>query len=74
MKRTKIILLGLCCLLVLPLSMQAGEKLLQGYTFFELIKAKRLEMQFASDYNNFISDNRHDAENEIKKAISEIIR
>ena len=31
MKRTKIILLGLCCSLMLPLSMQAGEKWLQGY-------------------------------------------
>ena len=31
MKRTKIILLGLCCLLLLPVSMQAGEKWLQGY-------------------------------------------
>ena len=31
MKRTKIILFGLCCLLMLPLSMQAGEKWLQGY-------------------------------------------
>ena len=31
MKRTKIILLGLSCLLMLPLSMQAGEKCLQGY-------------------------------------------
>ena len=31
MKRTKIILLGLCYLLMLPLSMQAGEKWLQGY-------------------------------------------
>ena len=31
MKRRKIILLGLCCLLMLPLSMQAGEKWLQGY-------------------------------------------
>ena len=31
MKRTKIILLGLCCLLMLPLSIQAGEKWLQGY-------------------------------------------
>ena len=31
MKRIKIILLGLCCLLMLPLSMQAGEKWLQGY-------------------------------------------
>ena len=31
MKRTKIILLGVCCLLMLPLSMQAGEKWLQGY-------------------------------------------
>lgn len=31
MKRTKIILLGLCCMLMLPLSMQAGEKWLQGY-------------------------------------------
>ena len=31
MKRTKIILLGLSCLLLLPVSMQAGEKWLQGY-------------------------------------------
>ncbi len=59
---------------ILTFTLEDYEKLLQGYTFFELIKAKRLEMQFASDYNNFISDNRHDAENEIKKAISEIIR
>ena len=31
MKSTKIILLGLCCLLIFPLCCQAGEKWLQGY-------------------------------------------
>lgn len=56
---------------ILTFTLEDYEKLLQGQTFFELIKAKKLEMQTASDYNNFISDNKHSAEDEIKKIIGE---
>ncbi len=56
---------------ILTFTLDDYEKLLQGQTFFELIKAKKLEMQIASDYNNFISENRHSAEEEVKMIIKE---
>lgn len=57
---------------LLTFTLEDYEKLLQGKTFFELIKAKKLEMQMASDYNNFIKDNKHSAEDEVKKIVGEI--
>lgn len=54
---------------ILTFTLEDYEKLLQGQTFFELIKAKKLEMQIASDYNNFINENKHSAEDEIKKIV-----
>lgn len=57
---------------ILSFTLEDYEKLLQGTTFFELVKAKKLEMQLASDYHNFIKDNQHEAENKIKEIITEI--
>lgn len=57
---------------LLTFTLEDYEELLQGKTFFELIKAKKMEMQMASDYNNFIKDNKHSAEDEVKKVIGEI--
>ncbi len=57
---------------LLTFTLEDYEKLLQGKTFFELIKAKKLEMQMASDYNNFIKDHKHSAEDEVKKIVGEI--
>lgn len=48
------------------------DKLLEGVTFFELVKAKKLEIQLASSYETFITDNRHEAEEEIKAIVSSI--
>lgn len=48
------------------------DKLLEGVTFFELVRAKKLEIQLASLYETFITDNRHEAEEEIKAIVSSI--
>lgn len=45
--------------------------LLEGHTFFELIKAKMLELQMASNYQNFLKDNEHESIAEIQKTIRE---
>ncbi len=57
---------------ILSFALEDYEKLLQGTTFFELVKAKKLEMQLASNYCNFLKDNQHDSESKIKEIISEI--
>lgn len=56
---------------ILTFTIEDYEKLLNGQTFFELIEAKKMEMKIASDYNKFIYDNRHSAEEEIKEIIRE---
>lgn len=56
---------------ILTFTMEDYEKLLEGVTFFELIKAKKLELQLASDYTVFIKENRHEAEDEIKNILHE---
>ncbi|MDE7310187.1 MAG: hypothetical protein K2N87_00950 [Eubacterium sp.] len=45
------------------------DKLLEGHTFFELVQAKQYELQLASNYNNFLKDHRHEAEEEIRTII-----
>ena len=42
------------------------EKMLEGNTFFDLIKAKMLEIKLASDYTTFLKDYKHSAEEQIK--------
>lgn len=41
-------------------------------TFFELIKSKKLELQLASNYDNFLRDYHHVSENAIKEIIQTI--
>lgn len=48
------------------------QKLLDGTSFFEIVKAKKLELQLAADYNQFIKDNRHEAEDELKNVLAAI--
>lgn len=43
--------------------------MLDGYTFFDIVKAKKLEMQLASDYTTFLKDNKHQAEEQIKSIL-----
>lgn len=57
---------------ILTFSDEDYNKLLEGITFFELVKAKKLELQLASNYETFISDNKHEAEEEIKMITSSI--
>lgn len=57
---------------ILTFSDEDYDKLLKGTTFFELIEAKKMELQLASTYETFINDNRHEAEEEIKTIITSI--
>ena len=56
---------------ILTFTMDDYEELLSGVTFFELVKAKKLELQLASNYNTFLRDNKHEAEDQIKQILSE---
>ena len=51
--------------------MEGYEKMLEGTTFFDLVKAKKLEIQLASDYTAFLVDNKHEAEEQVKTILSE---
>lgn len=57
---------------ILTFSDEDYDELFKGTTFFELIKAKKLELQLASGYDKFIMDNKHSAEEEIKTIITSI--
>ena len=57
---------------ILTFSDEDYDKLLTGTTFFELIEAKKLELRLASNYKTFISDNKHEAEEEIRTIITSI--
>lgn len=48
------------------------RKMVEGISFFEIIKAKKIELRLASDYQRFINDNKHEAENEVREAIKTI--
>lgn len=56
---------------ILTFTMEDYEKMLEGKTFFELVKAKKLAMQLASDYTTFLKENKHEAEDQIKSILSE---
>ena len=56
---------------ILTFTLEDYEKMLEGTTFFDLIKAKKMEMQLASDYTRFITDNKHEAEEEIKTILTD---
>ncbi len=56
---------------ILTFTMEDYEKMLEGITFFELVKAKKMAMQLASDYTTFLAENKHEAEEQIKSILSE---
>lgn len=58
-------------LCILTFTTEDYRKLLEGHTFFELIRAKKLELQMASNYQNFLQENTHENLNEIKSIIQE---
>lgn len=58
-------------LCILTFTTEDYHKLLEGQTFFELIKAKKLELQMASNYQNFLQENAHENLDEIKSVIQE---
>ena len=57
---------------ILTFAKEDYEKMINGVSFFELIKAKKLELQLASNYNNFIRDNKHSAEDDLKEIIGSL--
>ena len=58
-------------LFILTFTMEDYEKMLDGTTFFDLVKAKKMELQLASDYKKFIMDNKHEAEEQIQSIVKE---
>lgn len=48
------------------------RKMIEGVSFFEIVRAKKVELRLASNYQQFIQGNRHEAENEVVKAIETI--
>ena len=47
------------------------DLLLSGVPFLDLIKAKKLEANLASSFEQFLKTNRHEAEEQIKEIISD---
>lgn len=58
---------------ILTFTLEDYDKMLEGVTFFELIKAKKMELQLAADYTTFINDNKHEATAEIKQIVTEYV-
>ena len=57
---------------IITFTLDDYEKMATGVTFFDLVKAKKLELRIASDYTKFIDANRHSAESEIKNTLAEL--
>lgn len=56
---------------IIAFTLEDYERMLEGTTFFDLVKTKKMEMQLASDYTTFLADNKHEAEEEVKTILSE---
>ena len=56
---------------IITFAMEDYERMLEGTTFFDLVKAKKMEIQLASDYTKFLADNKHEAEEQVKTILSE---
>jgi len=48
------------------------ENMAKGVSFFDLVAAKKLELQTASNYTRFIETNRHSAESKVKDVLAEL--
>lgn len=56
---------------IITFTMKDYERMLEGTTFFDLVKAKKMEMQLASDYTTFLAEYKHEAEEQVKTILSE---
>lgn len=61
-----------CDFYILTFTLEDYEELLNGKTFFEIIKAKKTALQISSDYHTFLKDNVHESEPQVKQIIHEI--
>lgn len=59
-------------LVILTFTLEDYEKIAEGQSFFELIKAKKLELRLASDFERFLNDYQHDSSERIKQIISSL--
>lgn len=59
-------------LVILTFTLEDYEKIAEGQSFFELIKAKKLELRLASDFERFLNDYQPDSSERIKQIISSL--
>ena len=59
---------------ILTFTLEDYEKLLEGVSFFDLVKAKKLELKLATDYHNFIKEKEHENREKLENIINEIRR
>ena len=59
-------------LYILTFTLTDYEKIAEGQSFFDLIKAKKLELRLSSEYNNFIKDYSHENSDYIKQIVQSI--
>lgn len=59
-------------LYILTFTLDDFDKLLDGYTLFDLIKSKKNALKLSSNYESFLSDNRHEGIEPISNQISAI--
>jgi len=57
---------------ILSFELEDYEKIGEGRSIFDLIKSKKLAIQCASTYDSFLTDYKHENENEIKEVIQKI--
>ena len=48
------------------------QKMISGTSFYDIVKAKKIELQVASNYEQFIRDNSHENEGVIRSIIGEL--
>lgn len=59
-------------LVILTFTIEDYEKIAKGQSFFELIKAKKLELRLASDFDCFLKEYQHDNSERIKRIIGSL--
>lgn len=57
---------------ILTFTIEDYDKIVNGESFFDLIKAKKIALRLSSDYRSFLKDYNHDNINSIKQIIQSI--
>lgn len=57
---------------ILSFKLEDYEKLLEGHTFFEIVAAKKIALQHASDYLSLLAKNKHLNESSVQEVLDEI--